>query len=409
MSKHKIHLLCLFDYQCTTGFATVSHNVIRELKAHYGELLWLDILAVNYFGQPTNPDERTKIIPAALAGEEKARDPFGRKVFLKLLQQSDFDGIFIIQDMGVILPMASFIGQIKLEKQKANRKNFKSIFYFPVDTKPLTDYFTNFHVFDKLVVYTEYGRNEILKVDPSLKPKLQVILHGVNPRNFYPLSVEKTEKFRSNYFGDHAAKTIVTNVNRNQPRKDIPTTIFAFQNYKATYNGNAFLYLHMTPQDEMGWNLFNVLKQTDLVDGIDYMFPLEESYNAGASMDLLNGIYNASDVFLNTTSGEGFGLTILEAMMCKCPVIAPGHTSISEIGGNGTRIFEIETLYPYCTHYDSMVRYQSDYLEAAELINVAVTEKEVTAGKVKAAYEFAESITWDKICERWLRLFRDTF
>jgi len=410
MTGNKIYLLCLFDYQCTTGFATVSHNIVRELKKAYGEQLFLDILAINYFGPGTEPDNRTRIYPAAkLLEGTKQQDVYGRTAFLQMLQEGDYDGIFIIQDMGVILEMATLIKEIKEKRRKANRKSFKSVYYFPVDGTPLAEHFENFSVFDKLVVYTEYGRNEILQLLPALKGRLQVILHGVNPGNFYPLPTSRIIKFREDYFGANASKTIITNVNRNQPRKDIPTTILAFQEYHEQYNRDSFLYLHMTPNDPMGWNLYKVMKQTRLKEGIDYMFSPEELFHAGASMETLNSIYNASDLYLTTTSGEGFGLTILEAMMCKCPVVAPLHSSITEISGQGEFIFQLETLYPFCTHFDNMFRWQSDYTEIAEVIDSAITNKEEALRKVEKAYAFAHSITWDKVCRRWIEVFKETF
>lgn len=408
--KGKIHILCLFDYQCTTGFATVSHNVVRELKKKYGERLYLDILAINYFGEGTEPDERTRIYPAAmlLAGTPQ-QDAFGRGAFLGLLQETDFDGIFIIQDYGAILPMAPLLKDIKDKKRKAGRKTFKSIFYFPVDHTPVPDSFENFDAFDKIVTYTEYGRSEILKLRPELRSRLEVVLHGTNPKNFYPLSPERISRFRQDYFGKNAGKTIITNVNRNQPRKDIPTTIWSFQEYQQQYNSNSLLYLHMTPKDEMGWDLKRILKQTRLKEGIDYLLPDEQMYDAGASMETLNAIYNASDIFLTSTTGEGWGLTITEAMACRCPVVAPNHTSIIEIGKNGERLFTLENFYPYVSRYDNSVRLQCDYLEAAERLNDACTNREVTKAKVEAAYQFTQSITWEAICRRWSDLFSKVF
>jgi glycosyltransferase involved in cell wall biosynthesis len=47
--------------------------------------------------------------------------------------------------------------------------------------------------------------------------------------------------------------------------------------------------------------------------------------------DEMNSIYNAMDVFFLSTSGEGFGIPIVEAMSCGVPVIATDYTTTEEL------------------------------------------------------------------------------
>jgi len=122
------------------------------------------------------------------------------------------------------------------------------------------------------------------------------------------------------YFGKNADNFIVTNVNRNQSRKDIPTTIFGFLEYWLEYDKNAFLYLHMNPKDPMGWHLRTVLAQTQLREGERLCFP-SRRLRRRSPFEKLNRIYNASDVYLTTATGEGWGLSITEAMACKLPTV----------------------------------------------------------------------------------------
>ena len=48
----------------------------------------------------------------------------------------------------------------------------------------------------------------------------------------------------------------------------------------------------------------------------------------------LNNLYNIFDVFLSTTSGEGWGLTTIEAAITKTPLVIPKCTSFPEIFGD---------------------------------------------------------------------------
>ena len=45
-------------------------------------------------------------------------------------------------------------------------------------------------------------------------------------------------------------------------------------------------------------------------------------------------LYNVADIFLFPSLYEGFGLPILEAMACACPVICSNTTSLPEVGGD---------------------------------------------------------------------------
>ena len=135
MSK-VLNILCMFDYNAHTGFATVSKNLKKEVKNYYGENIKLDICAINYFGEPYTEDDGTNVISAVKSATK--RDDFGRFGFLKILNDSnDYDGVFIMQDLGVIVPIIEVLKHIKEDKAKKNKKLFKSIFYFPVDFKLL--------------------------------------------------------------------------------------------------------------------------------------------------------------------------------------------------------------------------------------------------------------------------------
>ena len=45
----------------------------------------------------------------------------------------------------------------------------------------------------------------------------------------------------------------------------------------------------------------------------------------------MNDVYNVMDVFLLTTSGEGFGIPILEAQSCGIPTLVTNYTTTYEL------------------------------------------------------------------------------
>jgi glycosyltransferase involved in cell wall biosynthesis len=295
--------------------------------------------------------------------------------------------------------------ELNKQKKEANRKQFKSIYYFPVDFNLTPNLAVGLDYFDQLATFTEYGREQVLKLQPNVRSKLNVINHGSNPNDFYVEPFDMMD-FRHEFFKGNSNKFIITNVNRNQSRKDIPTTIFGFLEYWQEYNQNSFLYLHMHPEDPMGWNLKTILNQTVLQEGRDYMF-LPENYRAeGAPLDVLRSIYNASDVFLTTATGGGWELTVTEAMACGLPVIMPYHTSHLELGGaNGERCWFLKTLYPTVAMVDNIIRYQCDMFEIAEKLDEVQKTIENAASGITSrqieALKYVEKLSWGELADRF--------
>ena len=411
MKKKKI--LCLFDYVARTGFGTVSKNIVKELKKSFGDNLQLDIVAINYFGEPYQEDANTYVISARK--NDVQDDPFGRYFFLKLLKDSnDYDGIFICQDLGVIVPFTEVLQHIKAEKKEQRKKNFKSIFYFPVDCDIIYELTRNLEFFDLLVTYTEYGRKEILRHKPELKSKLRVVPHGNNSKDFYPMPLYETIEFRKQYFGENADKFIITNLNRNQPRKDIPNTIFGFIEAKKNWDKNLpepFLYLHCHPKDPLGWDIRGIMIQTELEEDKDYKLLPKEFEDTMVEIEMVNKIYNASDVYLTTTLGEGWGLGYSEAASCKIPIVAPYSTSFIEMSGNGKNAFMLEGLYPYCNTTDNVVRLQTDIYEIADtLLEVAKLKgTQKLAEKVDKSYEWIKKLEWSEVTKSWVGYFKEVY
>ena len=408
MSQKQIKVLATFDYNSPTGFATVSKNLVKNWKKTFGDNLKLDIVAVNYFGEDYSEGENIRVISAKK--HDVAKDDWGRYVFMRSLKDIDYDLIFILGDLGTVIPMIPYLKEIKDEKKAASRKQFKSILYFPVDFALTPNLGVGLEFFDSLATYTEFGRLHTLRVNPSVKGKIKVVPHGNNMENFFPLPKSEAQEFRKKYFGENADKFIVGSVNRNQSRKDIPTTIFGFLEYWENHNKESFLYLHMNPKDPMGWHLRTILAQTPLREGKDFMFPPQEDYNKGADVTKLNLIYNALDCFLSTATGGGWELTVTEAMSARKPVIIPKHTSLEHLGGqNGERAYFLETLYPIVAMVDNIIRFQSDLYEISDTLHQVEKDLHFTnpelLDKLDKAYKFVESLDWKDIA----KVFSDEF
>ncbi|MCK4822759.1 glycosyltransferase, partial [bacterium] len=123
---------------------------------------------------------------------------------------------------------------------------------------------------------------------------------------------------------------IILNANRNQPRKRIDITMRAFRDFARDKPQNVKLYLHMGTRD-MGWDIVRLATRY----GIDDRLALSSMAPNLASVpdERLNEIYNACDIGLNTSLGEGWGLTSWEHAATGKPQIVPDSSALPEVWG----------------------------------------------------------------------------
>jgi glycosyltransferase involved in cell wall biosynthesis len=261
---------------------------------------------------------------------------------------------------------------------------------------------------DTLVAYSEFGKQEALKVLPD-KEDMEVIPHGVNTREFYPLPKHEAEAFRKEYFKSEADKFIITNLNRNQQRKDVPRTIQAFKEFRKQVP-ESILYLHMAMKDQ-GWDLPEVCKLMGLDITKDVIFPQNFGPNQGYPREIVNALYNSSDVVVSTTLGEGFGLSWIEAMAANVPVVMPNNTALTEfitedkgyLVNSGTN----PSLHTIIPHDNEVVRPLVDVDDMVKTLVHIYNNRDEAKEKAENAYKWVtDEMDWQRgIAPQWVKIF----
>ena len=397
------------DFGSTTGYASVANNVLKYL-ANTGEFE-ITIVGIGYYGDPldwTGWKNIPLVIPASairLSHIEKYNDQMGRQRVLDLLETGGFDLFMCLTDPFNGLDGWGNYGEFSQSVdiiRKKNRKSgtpFKWIWYYPVDATPKSDWIRKSIAYaDVPLAMSNYGVEETKKIDGSVHPK--IIYHGVDTKTFFPINNQARNDFRKQFFGDNKDKFIVANINRNIFRKNLPATIAAFAEFHKT-KPKSFLYLHCDIMD-LGGNFTQVAKEYGLEIGKDYGFPNQMKWDMGTSMNMLNLIYNASDAVISTTLGEGFGLTTLEAMACKVPVVMPFHTALKEISRG-----------PFYEPEEAKVNYgHTDYFMWRPVMDPHALAERLASPDlneyVEANYEFAKALDWENIMPQWYELIKRT-
>jgi glycosyltransferase involved in cell wall biosynthesis len=119
--------------------------------------------------------------------------------------------------------------------------------------------------------------------------------------------------------------------NASVPRKAFPQAFLAFSRFAASRT-DAWLYAHTQAEPPPGGGIS--LEKLTLATGCPtgrVRFPPASIWHLGATNTLVSNLYQAFDVLLNPSMGEGFGIPILEAQACGVPVIASDHSAMSEL------------------------------------------------------------------------------
>lgn len=129
-------------------------------------------------------------------------------------------------------------------------------------------------------------------------------------------------------------------LNYGDDRKGFITLMMAFTEFIKKHPG-ARLFLHTLANErgvmEGAFNYARIAERLGILDKV--IFPPQKDYAIGRiDPSWLADYYNAFDVFVLPTKGEGFGLPIVEAQACGIPVIVTATTSGPELCRHGQLI-----------------------------------------------------------------------
>jgi glycosyltransferase involved in cell wall biosynthesis len=371
-------------------------------------------VGINYDGSGyDNKDIPYRIVPATSGLNPRYNDLFGRNRFLDILKATDIDIVFLLNDMSVT---STFFKEIvKINDEKSKNKKFVTIFYTPVDS-PLTTKeawikgslsLANYHV-----TYTEYAKKMIEEVVKDI-PNLGICYHGIDLKEFYPITDKSKNELRKELFGGSVSlsdKFIITNVNRNQIRKDYLKTFQIFSEIKKKFP-QTFLFA-MAAVEDQGGNLIELGKQFGLEYRKDWLAPENYSNGAGYPVETVNAIYNMSDCIISTSHGEGWGLSSTEALATKIPCLFPNNTSLTEIfGGDGERGRLIDSgktpdnYVCYGANDSSIARPSVNVRDAVIKLGWIINGSHDVEAMVNRGYEWVKGLSWDIINKFWLTTF----
>lgn len=398
----------------STGFSRVASNTVRHMLPRFKRF---DIWGIGYNGWPSDhncpwwPQDKDHLIYPA-TNDWTSNDKWQQ--LLNLINDRKYTHIFIIQD-----PWNFASGNIPEMFEKVCAKNGTKItFYVPADCQMEQRWMKFLKICDHVVAYNDYGFKQLRAA--GLKNSINIIPHGVD-FDIYTRLIEDRATLRKRIFGsvwgeDLAEKFVLLCVSANQRRKAHWNTLEMFK-YLHTMDSRYRLLMHMgegRPEEKIDLQL--VAEQLGIPANAWYWN--KDAFVRGHHRTTeagLNELYNASDLTVSCTLGEGWGLWINESLAAGTPVAVPDHTACKEIfdtlddlGGpefvnSGGINLPLSTTGIVLCDDKSRLRYPVDTLEAARLIHHLRTNN-ASAFDVHLNQAARDWMDWKRIAEGFLYL-----
>jgi glycosyltransferase involved in cell wall biosynthesis len=416
-----IKLLAIGDAGVNTGFERVVRGILNHL--HETGEYEITLRGISY---PTSRPPARAYPYTVLAADTAVDDPLGVTHFAGWIEAAQPDLVFIVQDCWNItnyLAMAP--------------KGLPTVGYYPVDcpnvkwiyalgvaglTEPVT--YTQFAAREsaagvqdalELIRSSKSDADELeakyLTV-PNGKMQLQVrtdqlarlqnleswniIPHGMEQGIFYPMEKVWCRK----QWGIPPEAYVILNVGTNQPRKRQDLTIRAFaQVVKAI--PDALLVLHCQGGNRQGWDLLQLARYYGVAERVI----CTHLKVPDVTDEQLRWLYNAADVQVNTSGGEGWGLPIMEGAACGVPQVVPDWSATRELWRDYGALLPIRDVQ-HLSRLANTVHCIIDVDAAAEvLIRLREPAEREPYGE-RALARVAQQLTWPEVGEAFHQVIK---
>lgn len=205
--------------------------------------------------------------------------------------------------------------------------------WVPVDHEPAPPQVTNFFLQSNAIpiAMSKFGQSMLGRLDPLYVP------HGIDTQTYAPMNRKLA---RGDAFPDDAFVVGMVAANKGRPsRKGFSQALQAFARFARTHD-NVFLYLHTTlsPNISLGEDLSALIESLDVPKGCIRIADQYGLMFAPPDHRDMARVYGALDVLLNPSTGEGFGIPVIEAQSCGRPVIVTDATAMQETCSAGWKV-----------------------------------------------------------------------
>ena len=180
---------------------------------------------------------------------------------------------------------------------------------------------------NRILAVSRYSADDTLRVDASCASRLRVTLNGKSP-SFRPIEKADAERLTSSIVP--LEQRFFLAVGGGYPNKNHVAAVCAFA--KAFPISENVHLLVIQRRRTLPKELRQILRRLRLDSRIQVRSDVRN--------DELVALYNRAEALVFPSLYEGFGLPVLEAMACGCPVLCSNVTSLPEVAGDAALFIE---------------------------------------------------------------------
>lgn len=389
MSKLKVLMLSdpLFR---PSGYGNTNLSQLPYLS----QIFDMSYIAWGWNGMDPSYHELAKVFPGVefyhVAGEHHGRD-----ILHAVIAKAKPDIIILHGD----IYMFSNTMQEELAKY---RGKICILALYPIDGENIpTSWIPFMERLDGLICLTEFGKKETNKV---VSAPVKVAPLGVDTNLFKPITPDEKRKLRQEKFPFMNNKFVVTWVGRNFSRKNPGLAVAGFAKWvKQKKIKDAILYMHCADNDPAGNSIIDLVQCH--YPHVENMVTLPSNFNIGTGINrgIFAQVLQCSDVGLNTSLGEGWGMPITETMACGVPVIVPAHSACMEQVGKNAERGELIKIAASIYASANILQHIGDPNSLVDKLDLLYSDKNRWMRKARAGYEWAKNMTWNHSCNELIK------
>jgi len=274
--------------------------------------------------------------------------------------------------------------------------------WFPVDSDPAPSRVVKALAgAAKPLVYSQWGQAKLAEQGVAAT----YVPIGIDTRTFRVLEERKlVDDFRAALFGaDCTHLTVMVAANVGFPdRKAFQVQLRAWAQFAQDKPG-ARLYIHTEPTTLYdGVDLLALVQALGIADKM--VFPERYQYFIGYPPEYLALMYNAADVLLAASMAEGFGIPLVEAQACGCPVITTDFSSMAELMRWGHKIEPLDYVWTPLNSWHAW----PDAKEIETWLDLFAGIKWKMDMRLKISRSIHDEFGWDAVVrDYWVPLFEE--